>query len=248
MQFFYHPDAPASGIFSLDSEESRHCLRVLRKKAGDTIEVVDGKGALYETEIISDRNKICEVKVISCKSGYGHRDFRISIGIAPPKNIERFEWFLEKATEIGIDEIHPFFTERSERTRLNIPRLSKILVSAMKQSAKAYLPALHEAKKFEEMMVGGVASKAGKHIAVCDPLPHPLSKENPGIGANPHLKDTYEKGSDALILIGPEGDFTGGEVKLAMASGFRPVSLGSSRLRVETAGVVACQVVNMMNE
>ncbi len=250
MQFFYSPDIPSSGMFTLDAEESRHCLRVLRKKISDRIEVVDGKGALYEAEIISDRNKICELKVISRKSGYGHRDFRISIGIAPTKNIERFEWFLEKATEIGIDEIQPFFTERSERARLNIARLNKILVSAMKQSGKAYLPALLEPQKFAEMMAQCIPSEAGKFIAVCDPHPRPLSKGegSPGLVTHPHLKDAYAKGSDALILIGPEGDFTAGEVKLAVASGFQPVSLGTSRLRVETAGVVTCQVVNMMNE
>jgi 16S rRNA (uracil1498-N3)-methyltransferase len=265
MQFFYFPNVPASGIFTLDADESRHCLRVLRKKIGDKIEVVDGKGNLYDTVITDDKNKLCELKVMSRRSDYGRHDFKISIGIAPPKNLERFEWFLEKATEIGVDEVFPFFAERSERIKLNASRFNKILVSAMKQSGKAYRPVLQEPKKFAEMMTEGLKSNARKFIAVCEA--HPLSPPQEGRQARvaisheggsegdsssytsrPHLKDVYRKGSDALILIGPEGDFSGGEVKLAIDSGFQPVSLGTSRLRVETAGVVACHVVNMINE
>lgn len=221
----------------LDSGESRHCLRVLRKKRGDRVQVVDGNGNLYEAEITGDRAKTCELKIISHEKNYGRRDFKVSIAIAIPKNTERFEWFLEKATEIGIDAIIPMLTEKSERSTLNTARLRKILVSAMKQSGKAYLPVLHEPSRFSDMMVSGILASEQKFIAVC-------SREH----TLPHLKSKYQKGKDALVLIGPEGDFTGGEVKLAAASGFQPVSLGASRLRMETAGVVACHTVNLMND
>lgn len=236
MQFFYSPGIPSSGFFTLDSEESRHCLRVLRKKIGDKINVVDGKGNFYEAEIINDRGRLCEIKILSHRRHYGKRDFKLAIAIAMPKNTQRLEWFLEKATEIGIDEIYPMLTERTERTRMNTHRLGKVIISAMKQSAQAYLPVLHEPKKFSDMMITGVVSVMQKFIAVC------------GIENARHLKDAYQKGNDALVLIGPEGNFTGGEVKLATASGFTPVSLGRSRLRVETAGVAACLTINLMNE
>lgn len=235
VQFFYSTQIDVHNI-TLDHDESRHCLRVLRMRVGDRVEVVDGKGNLYDAEILNDRDKQCGLLIISHKKHFGKRDFKISIGMALPKNVERFEWFLEKATEIGVDEIYPVITERSERVKLNMERVRKILISAMKQSGKAYLPVLHEPRNFSDMMITGVMSDLQKFIAVC------------GVENSSHLMDAYIKGKDALVLIGPEGDFTSGEVKLAQSNGFEPINLGKSRLRVETAGVVACCVVNLVNE
>ncbi len=235
MQLFYSPSAD-SDIITLDQDESRHCLKVLRRRVGDKVEVVDGRGALLTTEIVNTAKGVCELKVLCRTKDFQKKDFSVSIAIAPPKNIDRFEWFLEKATEIGIDNIYPLITEHSERTRLNIDRLMKILVSAMKQSGKAYLPVLHEARKFKDIFGSGVLPEELKFIAVCN-------REN-----LPHLKSLYQKGKDAVALIGPEGDFSNEEIEMAEASGFQPISLGPSRLRVETAGVVACYILNLMNE
>lgn len=235
MQYFYSPAIESTGSIVLDAEESRHCLRVLRMRVGDKVEVVDGKGNLYHAEIISDKDKRCELRVHEHKKHFGKRDFKISIGIALPKNVDRFEWFLEKATEIGVDAIYPMITERSERTRLNTERLRKILVSAMKQSGKAYLPALHEPRKFQDMLLTGLMTDLQKFIGACE-------------GEHPHLMVVCEKKRDALVLIGPEGDFSKEELKQAEANGFKAISLGKSRLRVETAGIVACHVANLVNE
>ncbi|MDZ4843914.1 MAG: 16S rRNA (uracil(1498)-N(3))-methyltransferase [Chitinophagales bacterium] len=235
MQYFYFQTIESTGSIMLDAEESRHCLRVLRMRVGDRVEIVDGKGNLYHAEIISDKDKLCELRVHEHKKHFGKRDFKISIGIALPKNIDRFEWFLEKATEIGVDALYPMITEHSERTKLNTDRLRKILVSAMKQSGKAYLPALHEPRKFQDMLLTGLMTDLQKFIAVCE-------------DHHPHLKAVCEMKKDALVLIGPEGDFSKDELKQAEANGFKAISLGKSRLRVETAGIVACHVVNLVNE
>ncbi len=234
MQTFYQPEIFSTEIITLDADESRHCLKVLRMKRGDTVEVTDGKGNLFTTEIINDREKLCELKIISQKKNYGKLEYKTAVGIALTKNIDRFEWFLEKATEIGIDTIYPMFTERSERSRLNTDRLRKIIVSAMKQSGKAYLPQLHEPRKFQEMMLVGFMTDLQKFIATCE-------------SGLPHLKDSYLKGKNSLMLIGPEGDFTENELHQAKSNGFEPVSLGNSKLRVETAGIVACHLIQLTN-
>ena len=233
MRFFYCPDITESGVSRLNPEESKHCFRILRKKISDTIEVVDGKGNLYQAEIISDKNKSCQFKIISHTRDYGKRGFRLSIGIAPPKNVSRFEWFLEKSVEIGIDEVYPVISKRSERTNMNSLRLSKILIGAMKQSARAYLPILHDPYGFAELITIDEQQPKQKFIAVCS------------MESLPHLKNVYQKEKNTLVLIGPEGDFTDEEVQLAIERGFSPVSLGNSRLRVETAGIVACDVINL---
>ena len=232
MQLFYSPDASPS-TFTLDADESRHCLRVLRKKTGDHIDVVDGKGNLYHAEITGDKGKLCEMKTISVEKEYCKRHYKVSVGIALPKNNERFEWFLEKATEIGIDTIYTILTKRAEKKKVNLERCRKIIISAMKQSGKAYLPEIKEPTKLSDIIS---ISEKQKFIAVC------------GMEDIQHLKDAYQKGMNALVIIGPEGDFTEEEVDLSIANGFVPVSLGRSRLRVETAGVVACHAINLLNE
>lgn len=235
MQIFYAPHAEPTGTITLDAEESRHCLRVLRMRVGDRAEVVDGKGNFYSAEIISDEGKMCELRIHEHKKNFGKRSFTIAIGIALPKNIDRFEWFLEKATEIGVDAIYPLLTERTERARLNTARLHKILVSAMKQSGKAYLPVLHEPLKLQDVPSVALTAAYQKFIAVCE--------DN-----LPHLQTRCDKQRNTLVLIGPEGDFTEHETRQAITNGFEPVSLGKARLRVETAGIVACHVVNLVNE
>jgi 16S rRNA (uracil1498-N3)-methyltransferase len=233
MNLFYAPSISGNS-WHLDPEESKHCTRVLRLKKGDTIHLADGRGNLFAAIIASDDPKRCRVEVVSVKKEYEKRDFHLHIAIAPTKNTGRFEWFLEKATEIGIDEITPVFCHHSERIRLNNARLEKVLVAAMKQSLKAYLPLLHEPVDLAKILA--MPFPGQKFIAWC------------GEGTVSHLKNTYRKGSEALVLIGPEGDFSPEEIDEAKKNGFVPISLGKSRLRTETAGIVACHTINLVNE
>jgi 16S rRNA (uracil1498-N3)-methyltransferase len=233
MQLFYVPNISGSEII-LDETESKHAIRVLRLQKGDQIQVVDGKGGFYMAEIADANPKKCRLTIVNSALDFGKRNFHLHIAIAPTKNIDRFEWFLEKATEIGIDEITPLLTSHSERKTINAERLEKILVSAMKQSLKAYLPQLHELTTFKELIINNKTEN--KFIAYCDEI------------QKIHLKDLATKGNNTLILIGPEGDFSPEEIKLAIENGFKVVSLGESRLRTETAGIVACHIVNLANE
>lgn len=219
--------------YILPEEESQHAVKVLRMQAGERLHLVDGKGGLFEAEIVNPHPKRCELKILSSVFEFGKRDFHVHIAIAPTKMNERLEWFLEKATEIGIDEITPVICRYSERKEVKSARMEKILVAAMKQSVKAYLPKLNEACTFEQLL-----KETGSHkfIAHCYE------------GEKQLLKDVYAKGSDVLVLIGPEGDFSTEEVQKAIQAGFIPVSLGNSRLRTETAGIVACHTINLQNE
>jgi len=195
---------------------------------------VDGKGGFYEAEIVEAHHKGCVLSVIEKKTDFGKKDFHLHMAIAPTKNIDRFEWFLEKCTEIGIDEITPLLSEHSERKVIKPERLEKILVSAMKQSVKAYLPKLNELTLLNDFLKH--ETSADKFIAHCNP------------GDKNHLKNIIQPKQDALILIGPEGDFSVDEVEAAKEHGFAEISLGEARLRTETAGVVACHIVNLANE
>lgn len=233
MQLFYVPNVTENEIV-LDENESKHAIRVLRLNAGDNVQVVDGKGSFY-TAVISDPHpKKCRLSVIEVKKEFGKRNFRLHIAIAPTKNNDRFEWFLEKATELGIDEITPLLCDHSERKTIKPDRLEKVLVSAMKQSLKAWLPKLNQLVAFNEFVQKDGGQQ--KFIAHCFN------------GPKPHLKNKIEKATSVTILIGPEGDFSPEEAKLAQKNGFQAVSLGSSRLRTETAGVAACHIVNLNNE
>lgn len=233
MQLFFTPDIN-SEIYTLPEEESKHAIRVLRMKAGDTMNLIDGKGNLFTAEIISDNPKRCEVKITETKKEFEKRNHYLHIAIAPTKKIERFEWFLEKATEIGIDEITPIESKNSERAVVKTERLNKVIVSAIKQSIKAYMPKLNEIKSFEKFIKEFSAEE--KYIAHC--------RE----GAKQNLKTIYLKNKSAIILIGPEGDFTKDEIEIAKQNGYKEISLGNSRLRTETAGVVACTIINNLNE
>ena len=233
MHLFYAPGTE-SDSYVLDEQESRHCIKVLRLTEGDTVYLTNGKGTLYEARLMETNPKACMVRVVNTTQEYGRRDYKLHIGIAPPKNISRFEWFLEKATEIGVDEITPVICEHSERKILKPERLRKIITSAVKQSLKAYHPVLHDPLSFNDLI-----SK---------------EKEGPGYIAyldedvKTSLKEKYNPGEDVLILVGPEGDFSPQEINQAGQQGFTPVTLGKSRLRTETAGVVVCHTVALLNE
>ncbi|MCD6353937.1 MAG: 16S rRNA (uracil(1498)-N(3))-methyltransferase [Prolixibacteraceae bacterium] len=234
MQLFFVPTISEKGNFVLNETESKHAVKVLRLRTGSGVQVVDGNGGFYEAEITDANPKKCAMKVISAVKEFGKKDFRLHLAIAPTKNIDRFEWFLEKATEIGVDEITPILSEHSERKIIKPDRLKKILISAMKQSLKAYLPKLNALTTFSNFILGSECPN--KYIAHCID------------GEKAHLKNSVKKGEDTLVLIGPEGDFSPEEVNLAKKNGFVEVSLGTARLRTETAGVVACHIVNLIND
>jgi 16S rRNA (uracil1498-N3)-methyltransferase len=233
MQLFYVPNISGSEII-LDETESKHAVRVLRLQNGNLVEIIDGAGGFYKAQITDANPKKCRLIIVESQKEFGKRNFHLHVAIAPTKNIDRFEWFLEKATEIGIDEITPLLSSHSERKIINPERLEKILVSAMKQSLKAYLPKLNEITPIKQLIVNNKSKY--KYIAYCDDI------------QKFHLKDAVNRGQDTLVLIGPEGDFSLEEVNFAIENGFKVVSLGAARLRTETAGIVACHIVNLAND
>lgn len=214
----------------LDLEESRHLSKVLRLKNGDLAEVIDGKGNLFHCKVLESNSKKSRLNIE--KKTFKDEQFGVHLAVAPPKNLSRWEWFLEKSTEIGIDQISPIRCERSERKILKRDRQMRILISAMKQSLKTRLPQLDELQDFETFIQKKNSER--KYIAHCR---EELSKMN--------LAKLHPKGKKALILIGPEGDFTKEEILKAEAAGFDSVSLGKSRLRTETAALIACHTINL---
>ncbi len=228
MNIFYFPNI-VNDTVTLDETESQHAIKVLRLVQGDKILLFDGKGGKYRSEIEQPHHKKCVVKIIN-KEVIPNRTYYLHIAIAPTKMNDRMEWFLEKATEIGIDEITPIICDRSERKTINHERFEKVLISAMKQSMNPWLPMLNQQVDVNKF----IGSNQSGFIAHCmntskDPLKNLLP-----------AKDTI------TILIGPEGDFTEAELMHAIGKGWKPVSLGNSRLRTETAGVVACHTVNLI--
>ncbi|MBR6091828.1 MAG: 16S rRNA (uracil(1498)-N(3))-methyltransferase [Bacteroidales bacterium] len=233
MNVFYLPDAQ-NGMVSLPEEESKHCVKVLRMQEGDRFCVTDGKGSLYDAELVEAHPKRAVACLSNQRPGYDNRAFRIEIAIAPTKLNERTEWFLEKATEIGINKVQLFASFHSERRVANVERFRKVMIAAMKQSIKSKLPEIEDVVDFNKLVKQPFDGQ--KFIAWIDDDVTEL------------LCDKYEKGENALILIGPEGDFSREEVQLAKDNGFIPVSLGDARLRTETAAVVACHTVNLINQ
>jgi len=236
MHLFYTPDI-ASDTYTLNEEESKHAIRVLRLKIGDRIRLIDGKGGFYDATITDDHPKRCTVAVTTITKDAGKRSWILHIAIAPTKSNDRTEWFVEKAVEIGIDTISLLDCANSERSVVKTERLQKLAISAIKQSMKAYLPELREMQDFKKFIAVAANFTGEKLIAHCN------NRE-----ALPHLKKVYMAQQNALILIGPEGDFNPEEVKLALENGFQEISLGASRLRTETAALYACAVVNILNE
>lgn len=232
MHLFYTPDINGN-TYTLNADESKHCIRVLRLTKGDVISIVDGKGSFYTCRIVEASPKGCRVECDERVENYGKRPFRLHIAVAPTKNIDRTEWMLEKCTEIGMDEVTMMNTRHSERKIVKDERMEKVLVSAMKQSVKAYLPRLNPMIDFDSFIAS--CNETHKFIAHCNP------------GEKKRLDEVYVAGEDAVILIGPEGDFSEEEVQCALKKGFVPITLGESRLRTETAGIVACHSINFLN-
>lgn len=229
MELFYSRDIEG-GVCRLDHDESGHCVKVLRHRAGDEISVIDGCGTLYRCKITDDSHKGVEAMVLDSFSDWGGHPYRLHMAVCPTKNNDRYEWFAEKACEIGLDEISPVIGEHSERRVFKTARLEKILVSAAKQSLKGAVPVVNEPVSVKEFILR--EDGALKLIAYCfedERVPRRSIKE---------VLDGF-RGTDVVVLIGPEGDFSKEEAELAIANGFIPVHLGASRLRTETAALTA---------
>jgi len=234
MQLFYNPDIqPGADTFSFDKEESRHIVKVLRKKEGDTIHITNGKGYLFTSTIIFGSEKKCEVNV-SAEQFFEPMPYTLHLAVAPTKLNDRYEWFLEKAVEIGVTEITPLICEHSERTAFKADRFEKILQSAMKQSLQYYMPILHEPIPFNTFIKQ--PHNGQLFIAHCEETDKKL------------LKTEIKPATATTILIGPEGDFSTKEINLALGLEYIPVSLGNTRLRTETAAIVAAHSVAFVNE
>lgn len=230
MQLFYQPNI-SEGIHYLDDEESRHALKVLRLTEDSEIQLTDGKGSFYQAKITKANPKKCEFEIINQSKETPNATFR-HLAIAPTKNLDRIEWFLEKAVELGVDRITFLNCDHSERKILKLDRLEKKAVSAMKQSGQAFLPQLDEMITLKSFLKETKANH--KFIAYVD------------FGNEAHLKDLVQSDQSNLILIGPEGDFSSKEVELALEAGFIKVSLGLNRLRTETAGIAAVHLMNLV--
>lgn len=238
MHLFYTADLkPDQSLFQLSEEESKHAVRVLRLNVGDQVQLIDGVGGFYEAEIAGAHPKRTQLRILNYTAKFQKPNYHLHIAVAPTKNIDRIEWFLEKATEIGIQEITPIISEHSERKEVKTERLNKVIVSAMKQSLKAYMPLLNEAISLDAFLnKEGEDKDLKKAIAHCE---EDAEKK--------YLNQEFERGQRYLILIGPEGDFSPSEIEKAISAGFIPVSLGEARLRTETAALYACTEIALLN-
>ena len=234
MQLFYAPDI-VPPLHTLGEEESKHCVRVLRMGAGDTLHLTDGRGTLYRARIVEAAPKHCTVEVVETIPDYERLPYTLTMAVAPTKNIDRFEWFLEKAVEVGVTRIVPLRCDHSERRSINDERARRIVVSAMKQSLKAFLPQLDPMTPFAEFVAATVAPV--RLIAHC------AESSDEKI----YLPRAVGKGIESVIMLGPEGDFSPEEIALAARNGFRAVTLGRQRLRTETAAVAAVVMTSVAN-
>ncbi|MDR1654132.1 MAG: 16S rRNA (uracil(1498)-N(3))-methyltransferase [Prevotellaceae bacterium] len=231
MTLFYAPDISKTPF--LPEEESSHCCRVLRLQQGDNVHIIDGCGGFYLAEILDSHPKHTHVKLLSADHAFEQRPYRLHLAIAPTKSNERMEWLVEKAVEIGIDCITPLLCARSERRVIKTERLEKIAVAACKQSLKACLPQIEPLTPFNRFIAQPAANR---HF-----IAHCYTSEKP-------LFSVICPSCEAIVvMIGPEGDFSEEEVRLAMMQGVQSISLGNSRLRTETAGIVACHTVALIN-
>ena len=233
MHLFYQPTVSNDTVQHLNETESKHAIKVLRLKEGDAIQLIDGKGTFYEAKIINAQPKKCAFEIQKSDKEITPKQ-KLHLAIAPTKTSDRLEWFIEKCTEIGIQQITPILTQHAERKKIKEERLVKTAIAAMKQSIKATLPQINPLTPFKTIVTTPFDGK--KYIAHCYE------------GNKKLLKADYQIGENALILIGPEGDFSKEEVELAIKNDFIPISLGKSRLRTETAGIVACHTINLLNE
>jgi 16S rRNA (uracil1498-N3)-methyltransferase len=234
MQVFYAPDISGKS-YAFDENESKHIVRVLRMKRGDHVKVIDGKGNMYEGSISEPDQKRCIIEVHSVHRDFEKRNYKLHIAISPLKNPERFEWFVEKAVETGIDEITPLICKNTEKPGLRTERIRNIIISAMKQSLKAKETVFHKAESFSEFI--NMRHEGIQMIAHCY-----------GDIDRKKISEIYHKGENAVILIGPEGDFSRDEVEVAMSNFLTQIHLGTSRLRTETAGIAACHSIYFINQ
>ena len=234
MQLFYAADFTAPE-YILSEEESRHAVKVLRLVEGDTLHITDGRGNLYRCEIASAHQKHCLVRVVEHFAEFEKMPYNLTMAVAPTKNIDRYEWFLEKATEIGVTEFVPLVSDHSERKVIKQEREEKVITAAVKQSLKAYHPLLADITPFAKLVRREFAGR--KFIAHC----------GDAVKEKKYLASTLKKGEDTLVLIGPEGDFSPEEVRLAVENGFEEITLGTQRFRTETAAVVAVDMVSIVN-
>lgn len=235
MRLFYDPEI--SGEFHvLKQEESHHCTKVLRLTQGDEVYITDGLGKLYQCEILEIHQKKTLLKVLDIREGDDKRNYYLHIVIAPTKSNDRTEWFVEKTTEIGIDEITPMICKNSERKVIKKDRLNRVAESAMKQSYKSFHPIINEQINFDKFIKQDFG-KVQKFIAHCEEHDDKI-----------YLGNLIEKEGSSVILIGPEGDFNSEEIELAKVAGFTPISLGKNRLRTETAGIVACDIMSIISQ
>ena len=233
MHVFYTPDI-TSNEYTLNEEESRHCNKVLRLNLGDQVFLVDGNGGFYEAEISLAGKKLVTLKVTNAQQEYQKRNHHLHIAVAPTKNIDRLEWFLEKATELGIDEITPIICERSERKIVKEDRLFKVITAAVKQSLQAYHPILNPAISLSDFLKK--EQEGMKMVAHC-------------VAGEPrrYISELVQPHGRYTILIGPEGDFSPNEIASTLDRGFQPLTLGNTRLRTETAALAVCFEVNYIN-
>ncbi len=235
MQLFYAPEISLPR-YTLSEEESKHCTRVLRMTIGDELHLTDGRGNMYRCKVVDDNAKRCAVEVVETMVEYEPLTYGLVMAVAPTKIIDRFEWSLEKATEIGVTEIYPIECDHSERRQIKDEREQKVITAAVKQSLKAYHPKLHPMTSVREVMA--LDFDGEKYIAHCDS----------SFGEKEYLGKMIKKGGKNLILIGPEGDFSKEEINFAAQNGFKAVTLGRERLRTETAAVVATAIVSTINK
>lgn len=233
MQLFYAPEI-TTPLYTLPEEESGHCVRVLRLKEGDSLHITDGRGTLYRAVVEEAHHKHCTIRIVEEHHEWEKRPYSLTIAVAPTKNIDRIEWFVEKATECGIDRIVPILCDHSERKVVKTERLEKIAASAMKQSLKAYLPQIDSLTPVREFLAE--ECNATKLIAHCEEDMERI-----------FMGDLLRKGENVVVLIGPEGDFSKEEIEAARKAGFQDVTLGNSRLRTETAALAAAMFTAFVN-
>ncbi len=236
MQLFYAPNITPP-CHTLTEQESKHAVRVLRLRCGDTLHITDGRGNMHTCTVTDDNPRSCEVEVTATCAGFERLPYRLVMAVAPTKSPDRYEWFLEKATEVGVAEIVPLESDHSERRTFKPERAVKVITAAMKQSLKAYLPELHPLTEFREFVATPFEGRS--LIAHCDEALSPEGKA--------YLASTLRAGEDVRILIGPEGDFSPEEIAFALANGFEEITLGTQRLRTETAAVAATMMVSVVN-
>lgn len=234
MQLFYAPDITPP-LYTLGEEESKHCVRVLRMGVGDTLHLTDGRGNLFRAQVADPSPRHCTVQIVETTPDYGRLPYELTMAVAPTKNIDRFEWFLEKAVEVGVTRIVPLLCDHSERRSINDERARRIVVAAMKQSLKAFLPQIDPMTRFADLVAS--TSAPVRLIAHCAATGQPKA----------YLPRAIEKGAPAVILIGPEGDFSPEEINFALENRFTAVTLGDQRLRTETAAVAAVVMTSVAN-